>query len=253
VPSLAAEISARVSHTKRAAAGRMTQILAGFSQTSKLMRALASGLPEGPSVVIAMSPAICALPVLIGLTYSLLTHALRSQHFQGLRRAQHKAETSANGSSLDSPRKADPTMNPITRRPGPGRGRPRKQPPAPVAGTDQASPSGTGPGVLSAISASHSHDDPADSLPVDMSMSVTGHEADDVSLVHDEALDEQPAKRQRMDDNEAPSNDDEAVLALAADGLPGPDDHYDSQCVFCECFLRCRGSILIGHRYYGEA
>ncbi|KAK2066021.1 hypothetical protein LY76DRAFT_585566 [Colletotrichum caudatum] len=49
------------------------------------------------------------------------------QHFQGLRRAQHKAET--NGGSPDNPRKLDPTTNPITRRPGPGRGRPKKQQP----------------------------------------------------------------------------------------------------------------------------
>ncbi|KAF9877738.1 hypothetical protein CkaCkLH20_04873 [Colletotrichum karsti] len=47
------------------------------------------------------------------------------QHFQGLRRAQHKADS--NGGSSDNPRRADPTMNPITRRPGPGRGRPKKQ------------------------------------------------------------------------------------------------------------------------------
>ncbi|TIC97185.1 hypothetical protein CH35J_007011 [Colletotrichum higginsianum] len=54
------------------------------------------------------------------------------QHFQGLRRAQHKAETSG---SPDSSRKVDPTLNPITRRPGPGRGRPKKQPqqPAPMS------------------------------------------------------------------------------------------------------------------------
>ncbi|KAL2265561.1 hypothetical protein VTJ83DRAFT_6661 [Remersonia thermophila] len=50
------------------------------------------------------------------------------QHFQGLRRAQAKAENGlANGSN---PRRIDPTLDPITRRPGPGRGRPRKQPAA---------------------------------------------------------------------------------------------------------------------------
>ncbi|KAJ6441953.1 putative calcium-binding protein [Purpureocillium lavendulum] len=48
------------------------------------------------------------------------------QHFQGLRRAQNKAE--ANGTVPESARRVDPTLNPITRRPGPGRGRPRKQP-----------------------------------------------------------------------------------------------------------------------------
>ncbi|KAK5997105.1 hypothetical protein PT974_02457 [Cladobotryum mycophilum] len=46
------------------------------------------------------------------------------QHFQGLRRAQNKAESS--GPLPESARRTDPTLNPITRRPGPGRGRPRK-------------------------------------------------------------------------------------------------------------------------------
>jgi hypothetical protein len=55
-----------------------------------------------------------------------------SQHFQGLRRAQNKIET--NGSTPEAAKKADPTMNPITRRPGPGRGRPKKQSQEPPAG-----------------------------------------------------------------------------------------------------------------------
>ncbi|KAK5660848.1 hypothetical protein OQA88_12219 [Cercophora sp. LCS_1] len=52
------------------------------------------------------------------------------QHFQGLRRAQNKAEPNglAVGGGGESSRKVDPTLNPITRRPGPGRGRPRKKP-----------------------------------------------------------------------------------------------------------------------------
>ncbi|KAF5670318.1 hypothetical protein FHETE_4563 [Fusarium heterosporum] len=54
------------------------------------------------------------------------------QHFQGLRRAQNKTETS--GPNGEPVRRHDPTMNPITRRPGPGRGRPRKQPPVPMTG-----------------------------------------------------------------------------------------------------------------------
>lgn len=71
------------------------------------------------------------------------------QHFQGLRRAQNKAETA--GPNGDIVRRNDPTMNPITRRPGPGRGRPRKQPPVPVPGageipTDQPMPVGIVPG-----------------------------------------------------------------------------------------------------------
>ncbi|KAG6116920.1 hypothetical protein E4U13_001542 [Claviceps humidiphila] len=47
------------------------------------------------------------------------------QHFQGLRRAQNK--TAAVGTAVvANPYHADPTLNPITRRPGPGRGRPKK-------------------------------------------------------------------------------------------------------------------------------
>ncbi|RSL55987.1 hypothetical protein CEP54_009095 [Fusarium duplospermum] len=66
-----------------------------------------------------------------GLGYGFTNEGCR-QHFQGLRRAQNKAE--ANGGLNENSRKVDPTLNPITRRPGPGRGRPRKQPPVPVAG-----------------------------------------------------------------------------------------------------------------------
>lgn len=58
-----------------------------------------------------------------GLGYGFTNEGCR-QHFQGLRRAQNKNET--DGSHSDSTRRADPTLNPITRRPGPGRGRPRK-------------------------------------------------------------------------------------------------------------------------------
>ncbi|KAK4662687.1 hypothetical protein QC763_605780 [Podospora pseudopauciseta] len=54
------------------------------------------------------------------------------QHFQGLRRAQNKADSSTVNPD-NSPRKIDPTLNPITRRPGPGRGRPRKNPAPPTA------------------------------------------------------------------------------------------------------------------------
>ncbi|KAL6356772.1 hypothetical protein LRP88_10378 [Fusarium phalaenopsidis] len=66
-----------------------------------------------------------------GLGYGFTNEGCR-QHFQGLRRAQNKAES--NGGLNENSRKVDPTLNPITRRPGPGRGRPRKQPPVPVAG-----------------------------------------------------------------------------------------------------------------------
>ncbi|KAI1381481.1 hypothetical protein F4677DRAFT_403121 [Hypoxylon crocopeplum] len=151
------------------------------------------------------------------------------QHFQGLRRAQHK--TDSNGTLQDSQRKADPTANPITRRPGPGRGRPRKQPPAPIAGDDQ-SPSEGGPGQVQET-------DPGTAVaPVDMYVQISVDEADSLALVQDDVtLEDQPSKRQRLDDDEDDQqpNDDEAVLALAADGLPGPEDHYGAS------------------EYYGEA
>ncbi|RFU80942.1 hypothetical protein TARUN_1227 [Trichoderma arundinaceum] len=76
------------------------------------------------------------------------------QHFQGLRRAQNKAE--ADGTHTDSARRADPTLNPITRRPGPGRGRPRKSQ-APDQGQPDvdadASPTELSPDIPTTISA----------------------------------------------------------------------------------------------------
>lgn len=61
-------------------------------------------------------------------------------------------------------------------------------------------------------------------------MSMDVHEdTDALGLVQDDsALDEeQPSKRQRLEEDQQP-NEDEAVLALAADGLPGHEDHYGS-------------------------
>lgn len=53
-------------------------------------------------------------------------------------------------------------------------------------------------------------------------------EADSLGLVQDDSIldEEQPSKRQRLDTDDQ-TDDDAAVLALAADGLPGPDDHYN--------------------------
>ncbi|KAI1170566.1 hypothetical protein F4777DRAFT_568647 [Nemania sp. FL0916] len=145
------------------------------------------------------------------------------QHFQGLRRAQNKAEP--NSSSLDSQRKNDPTANPITRRPGPGRGRPRKAT-ALVENAAEEQPQGTG-----SVSATEASDPPA------MPTSATASEPS--SMVLDGptlVIGEQPAKRQRLDtDEEHQQTNDEAVLALAADGITGATDSY-------------------GHAdYYGEA
>ncbi|UKZ80520.1 hypothetical protein TrVFT333_008281 [Trichoderma virens FT-333] len=74
------------------------------------------------------------------------------QHFQGLRRAQNKAEV--DGSHSESARRADPTLNPITRRPGPGRGRPRKsQVQEPDVDTADGSPTNLPAGVPTTVPA----------------------------------------------------------------------------------------------------
>ncbi|KAI1341924.1 hypothetical protein F5Y15DRAFT_351660 [Xylariaceae sp. FL0016] len=143
------------------------------------------------------------------------------QHFQGLRRAQHKADT--NGSSLDSQRKSDPTMNPITRRPGPGRGRPRKQPSNPGASSDQP-PSSEIPDPQATEMQPNS---PAAPAGMQVQDPVGAPDNDDLGLVSGEPdLEEQPPKRQRLDEGDQQTNEDEAVLALAADGLPNPVDQY---------------------------
>ncbi|KAI1132358.1 hypothetical protein F5Y10DRAFT_219792 [Nemania abortiva] len=154
------------------------------------------------------------------------------QHFQGLRRAQNKVEP--NGSNLDSQRKADPTSNPITRRPGPGRGRPRKTIPAAVAKPEQDQPPQT------ARPASETQtSDPSAPTPVPVPTSAGTSEPSSMAI--EEPIpdpEEQPAKRQRLDDandvdeEDQQTNDEEAVLALAADGIPvavdafGPPSFY---------------------------
>ncbi|KAK4190259.1 hypothetical protein QBC35DRAFT_449453 [Podospora australis] len=69
------------------------------------------------------------------------------QHFQGLRRAQNKADANIMAGlehlNNKTPNKADPTLNPITRRPGPGRGRPRKTPQKGEGAADATAPDGS--------------------------------------------------------------------------------------------------------------
>ncbi|CAJ2510974.1 Uu.00g065990.m01.CDS01 [Anthostomella pinea] len=157
------------------------------------------------------------------------------QHFQGLRRAQHKAESSSssNGSILDSQRQADPTANPITRRPGPGRGRPRKQPPAPIAGPSQkqaAEASGQASDQASDTQTAAPLAAMGMPMPMPMQMQAPAdmQETDSLGVVHEDTeLDGQPSKRQRIDEDDQQPNDDEAVLALAADGLPGHYEHSE--------------------------
>ncbi|KAK4043594.1 hypothetical protein C8A01DRAFT_43532 [Parachaetomium inaequale] len=222
------------------------------------------------------------------------------QHFQGLRRAQNKTE---NGATGESPRKVDPTQNPITRRPGPGRGRPRKQPvaegaavgpdgmPAPGVHPVGAPPAGVAPGAPgapplvpgaapvpgmahgvpvhpqfaglpgvpaapptpgSAIPGAPGtpampNVPPAHGLPVTHGQpqphppqvsqgiapqaQMTAHE----DLAVDPGLDEEPeddhaAKRQRLDDSQEPSLEDEAVLnALAGHNNPATPGEYTTE------------------------
>ncbi|GAP85714.1 putative accumulation-associated protein [Rosellinia necatrix] len=151
------------------------------------------------------------------------------QHFQGLRRAQNKAES--NGSSLDSQRQADPTANPITRRPGPGRGRPRKVPPAPSTSNDERSPQAIKP-----ASETEASDEPSAPTPLPAHTSVGESEPSSMAIEEPAADDEeQPAKRQRLDVEEEAQpangedqavNDDEAVLALQADSITSVVDSY---------------------------
>ncbi|KAI0406952.1 hypothetical protein F4802DRAFT_595584 [Xylaria palmicola] len=147
------------------------------------------------------------------------------QHFQGLRRAQNKADS--NGSSLDSQRKADPDANPITRRPGPGRGRPRKSAPAPMTKSDrEQSPHIANPALETQTSG------PSAPAPLPMETPV-GNSEPSAAAIEEPApdIEEQPAKRQRLDvnDEDRQPTEEEADLALAVEGIAdayGPPDYY---------------------------
>lgn len=147
----------------------------------------------------------------------------RSQHFQGLRRAQNKADT--NGAVSDSSsRKSDPTANPITRRPGPGRGRPRKQPPVPITGAlpEQGQESETTPGEPGTL---------PEGIPAqgETPPEAGAGAAEPLALdASGDDLDEPAIKRQRLDDGADQSAlEDEAVLsALAAHSNSASVDHY---------------------------
>lgn len=158
---------------------------------------------------------------LSGICQSLIIHR---QHFQGLRRAQNKIEGSV-ASPVDSgPRKVgDPTLNPITRRPGPGRGRPKKQASVPLGGA--AAGPGTGP-APSPVQQPLPPVPPTVAVPAQPETATPASEpmAVDPSL---EDSDEQPAKRPRVEGTQEPSLEDEAVLnALAAHNNPNAVDHY---------------------------
>jgi hypothetical protein len=138
---------------------------------------------------------------------------------------------------LDGQRKDDPTANPITRRPGPGRGRPRKLPPVPVTDARQMdNPKRTNPPPETQVS------DPSPSIG---SVKTPTSAPEPSSAPVEEPgtdLQEQPSKRQRLEDNPNASSNldsnasteegvqqvssDEAVLALAADGIASAVDDY---------------------------
>ncbi|KAK0626153.1 hypothetical protein B0T14DRAFT_509271 [Immersiella caudata] len=182
------------------------------------------------------------------------------QHFQGLRRAQNKAEANGLGNGSNS-RQTDPQVNPITRRPGPGRGRPRKLPVNSAAGGTPAAPVAVAtplppppPGMLgippqiavvpavgdvASLSASPVVPDasmlPQIPPPVDASISAQGDTPVDDDLAVDPSLedaeddDDHAAKRPRLDDSQDHSLEDAAVLnALAAHNNPAAGD-YDAE------------------------
>lgn len=184
------------------------------------------------------------------------------QHFQGLRRAQQKAE--ANGVLGENPRKIDPTLNPITRRPGPGRGRPRKSGGG-GQGSDSGSPSGSQGQVQPQVGQQVGEQQqpqpeqlqqqqqpmqpqppmdagvgPAPTPMMDaappqveaqppaqpMVMQTEGVSFGDTS----EEPDEHAAKRPKLEENHDPALNDEAILsALAAHTQPGSVEHYNSE------------------------
>ncbi|OAA64402.1 hypothetical protein SPI_03049 [Niveomyces insectorum RCEF 264] len=77
------------------------------------------------------------------------------QHFQGLRRMQskfdlHHASPGGSSSSSSAAAKADPTLNPITRRPGPGRRRSRKHSSVPSVTPSAGSEPGAATGAAAA-------------------------------------------------------------------------------------------------------
>lgn len=178
-----------------------------------------------------------------------------SQHFQGLRRAQQKAE--ANGALSENPRKIDPTLNPITRRPGPGRGRPRKstgggqdsESASPSQSQAQLSPQtqqqpqedqlqqqqsmqpqppmdpNVGPAPTPMMDAAPPQvEAPPPQQP--MVMQTEGVSFEDAS----EEPDEHAAKRPKLEENHDPALNDEAILsALAAHTQPGSVEHYNPE------------------------
>ncbi|TQV97619.1 hypothetical protein V2A60_006635 [Cordyceps javanica] len=182
------------------------------------------------------------------------------QHFQGLRRATNKIEAAPPPADA-ALRRVDPSLNPITRRPGPGRGRPRKSqsganegsavPETAAAGS--VTPLDPGMSASPGVGPALAHDPPpppqSQAMETDgggggpdpqlamedeqtLAESANGPYADDAAAVHQVSeaggADEHPSKRQRLDSDAMDHQsalDDEAVLALAAHNGTTPADY----------------------------
>jgi hypothetical protein len=135
----------------------------------------------------------------------------------------------------------DPTLNPITRRPGPGRGRPKKQllTETAAADTETAMPSieAEQPHMSMAVSMATGLQLPAPSsdpgaLAVDPSL----EEAEDQLVKRLEEANEHIVKRPRLEESQNPSLEDEAVMnALAAHHNPVVVDQYAQEYVSHAC------------------
>jgi hypothetical protein len=137
-------------------------------------------------------------------------------------------------------------MNPITRRPGPGRGRPRKQPPGTLPGVATVGSPGVIPGTLPPGVAAPGQatmlppglpdggppvPHPDESLPLDASVDRDGDGEED-------EIDERELKRPRLEDTTDPALEDEAVLnALAAHNNPSGVEAYATEYVQPKFFL----------------
>lgn len=143
-----------------------------------------------------------------------------------MRRAQHKADVNGTLPS-DSSKKGDPSENPITRRPGPGRGRPKKQatepdaptgqedvPVTPTQGQVQQPPQSPLPPPAPLIDGHLSGVLPiSNTLPTQDPDSLDLVDDDDDGGDDDDEFEEQRAKRQRLDDS-TDHLDDSAGLAM---------------------------------------
>lgn len=156
----------------------------------------------------------------------------------------------------DSPRKLDPTTNPITRRPGPGRGRPKKAAANAAAGAGSQVPDGVDQAQAQQQPQAQPQHIPQQPLPPQPAMDAgvgpaptpmmesapsqmqasppqqpVVMQTEGASFVDaSEEPDEHAAKRAKLEENHDPALNDEAILsALAAHNNPAGVDHYNTE------------------------